>query len=78
MRYVELGNTGYRVSRLGFGSMRLPMVRVGDKEYVDAESATAVLHRAFELGVNYVDLGFIYCAEESEFVVGQALPNGPA
>jgi len=77
MRYVDLGETGYRVSRLGFGSMRLPMMRVGDKEYVDVESAMAVLHRAFELGVNYVDLGFIYCAEESEFVVGQALAQWP-
>ena len=35
MQYTPLGNTGYTVSRLGFGSMRLPMTTIGDKEYVD-------------------------------------------
>ena len=77
MQYVELGRTGYRVSRLGFGTMRLPMLTIGDKEYVDVERAIAVLHRAFELGVNYVDTGFLYCNEESEFVVGQAIQEWP-
>jgi predicted aldo/keto reductase-like oxidoreductase len=77
MQYTPLGNTGYRVSRLGFGSMRLPMVQIGDKEYVDIEQAIAVLHRAFELGVNYVDCGLMYCSEESEYVVGLALEQWP-
>ena len=31
MKYIELGNTGYTVSRLGFGSMRLPMAKIGGK-----------------------------------------------
>ena len=77
MQYTALGNTGYRVSRLGFGSMRLPMVQIGDKEYVDIEQAVAVLHRAFELGVNYVDSGLMYCNEESEVAVGLALEQWP-
>ncbi|MHB0856003.1 MAG: aldo/keto reductase [Anaerolineae bacterium] len=77
MQYVELGNTGYRASRLGFGSMRLPMVRFGDKEYVDAERAIEVLHQAFARGVNYVDTGLMYCNEESEFAVGSALATWP-
>ena len=73
MQYTPLGNTGYTVSRLGFGSMRLPMIDIGGKEYVDVERAIAVIHRALELGVNYIDTGFQYCAEESELVVGTAL-----
>ncbi len=77
MQYVDLGKTGYHVSRLGFGAMRLPMLHIGDKEYVDVERAVATLHRAFELGVNYVDLGFIYCSEESELVVAEALAQWP-
>jgi len=35
MQYTLLGNTGYRVSRLGFGSMRLPMIDIGGTQYVD-------------------------------------------
>jgi uncharacterized protein len=77
MQYVQLGNTGYRVSRLGFGPMRLPTLTIGDKEYVDVERAVATLHRAWELGVNYVDGGFGYCNEESELVVGYALEQWP-
>ena len=77
MQYVELGNTGYTVSRLGFGAMRLPMVSIGAKEYVDVDKAIAVIHRALELGVNYVDTGFLYCSEESELVVGDALSQWP-
>jgi len=77
MQYVQLGNTGYRVSRLGFGSMRLPTIDIGGKAYVDTDRAIAVLHRAFELGVNYVDSAFPYCESESEFVVGSALEQWP-
>ncbi len=77
MQYVQLGNTEYRVSRLGFGPMRLPMITIGAKEYVDVERAIPMLHRAFELGVNYVDGGFMYCNEESELTVGAAVASWP-
>ncbi len=77
MQYTQLGNTEYRVSRLGFGAMRLPMVEIGGQQYVDAQKAIQVLHRAFELGVNYVDTGFMYCQQESEFVVGDAIEQWP-
>ncbi len=33
MEMRELGSTGIFVSRLGFGSMRLPMVNIGGQEY---------------------------------------------
>jgi uncharacterized protein len=77
MQYTQLGNTEYQVSRLGFGAMRLPMVEIGGQQYVDAQKAIQVLHRAFELGVNYVDTGFMYCQQESEFVVGDAIEQWP-
>ena len=77
MQHTQLGNTGYTVSQLGFGSMRLPMIGIGDKEYVDVDRAVAVIHRALELGVNYIDTGFMYCNEESELVVGTALDTWP-
>ena len=34
MQYRTLGNTGLRVSQLGFGAMRLPMRAEGDKQVV--------------------------------------------
>ena len=77
MKTIALGKTGYEVSRLGFGSMRLPMLEIGEKSYVDVERAIAVIHRALALGVNYVDTGFLYNNEESELVVGTALEQWP-
>lgn len=73
MEYRELGTTGLRTPRLGFGAMRLPMTNIGDVEYVDLDRAVEVLLTAFRNGVNYVDLGFQYCNNESEFIVGRAL-----
>lgn len=73
MLYREFGNTGVKVSALGFGAMRLPMVEINGKKYVDEEKAIPVIHRAFELGVNYVDTAPYYCESQSEVTVGKAL-----
>lgn len=70
MQYRVLGKTGIKVSALGFGAMRLPTLP--DKK-VDRAEAVRVIHRAFELGVNYIDTAYGYHGGESEEVVGQAL-----
>ena len=69
MQYRDFGNTGFRISALGFGAMRLPE-RDG---HVEQDRAIEMLHRAFELGVNYVDTAYFYSHYESEIVVGKAL-----
>ena len=73
MQYTPFGNTGLRISRLGFGCMRLPMRPVGDNSVVDEDQAIAMIHRAFELGVNYIDTAYFYCGGLSEIAVGKAL-----
>ena len=62
MQYRDFGNTGIKLSALGFGAMRLPR---------DEEMAVAVMRRAFELGVNYLDTALVY--GESERICGKAL-----
>lgn len=73
MQYKEFGKTGLSISRLGFGAMRLPMVEDADGQHVDYDKAIAVIHRAFELGVNYIDTAYGYCNGTSEIAVGRAL-----
>ncbi len=73
MIYRELGKTGYKVSQLGFGAMRLPMTEVNGVQVVDRELAIPMIHRAFEAGVNYIDTAVGYCNEDSQRVVGEAL-----
>ena len=73
MLYRALGRTGYHVSQLGFGAMRLPMVGQGDEARVDRELAIPMIHAAFEAGVNYIDSAVGYCHGDSQRVVGEAL-----
>ncbi|MCX7920208.1 MAG: aldo/keto reductase [bacterium] len=70
MQYREFGNMGIRLSRLGFGAMRLPMK---NSEQVDEEESIRIIHRAFELGVNYIDTAYMYNRGQSEIVVGKAV-----
>ena len=65
MNYRQLGNTGLKVSQLGFGAMRLPMVGEKPDQRVDREKAIPMIHRAFEAGVNYIDTAVGYCNQDS-------------
>jgi len=73
MFYRELGRTGLKVSQLGFGAMRLPMVGEGPEARVNRELAIPMIHRAFEGGVNYIDSAIGYCNSDSQCAVGDAL-----
>lgn len=73
MEYREFGNTGIKISRLGFGAMRLPYTEINGKSTVDEELSIQMIHRAFNLGVNYIDTAYMYCDSISERVVGKAL-----
>ena len=73
MIYREFGKTGLKLSALGFGSMRLPMVDIGGEEFVDLDKAVDCIRYGLDQGINYIDSGFLYCALESEIAVGRAL-----
>jgi len=68
VQYTILGRTGLKVSRLGFGCMRLPMK---DRSGVDRELAVPMLRRACELGINLFDTAVGYCAGDSQRVLGE-------
>jgi predicted aldo/keto reductase-like oxidoreductase len=80
MNYRALGRTGINVSALGFGCMRLPTLGAPDK--IDVPAASALLHTAIDMGVNYVDTAWFYHAPkfgqagQSEPFVGGALSGG--
>ena len=73
MEYTTFGKTGYKVSKLGFGAMRLPVVEVSGKKDIDYDKAVPMMQRAFDLGVNYIDTAPYYCENVSEIAVGKAL-----
>jgi len=69
MQYTEYGSTGKKVSRLGFGLMRLPMV----DNHVDMDVSIAMIRRAIELGVNYLDSAEGYGNSESQIAFGKGI-----
>ncbi|HZZ83220.1 MAG TPA: aldo/keto reductase [Anaeromyxobacteraceae bacterium] len=64
-----------RISSLGFGAMRLPIVG-GDPARIDEEAATGMVHAAIDAGVNYLDTAWVYHAGQSEPFLGRALSGG--
>ena len=65
---------GKQLSRLGFGTMRLPVN--SDKRIDEAQVAEMVAY-AMEHGVNYFDTAYPYHGGDSERVIGRVLRNYP-
>jgi uncharacterized protein len=73
VQYRRFGNTGVEISALGFGAMRLPRRTEDGKHIFDEQEGIRIIHRAFKLGVNYIDTAPHYCDGQSETIVGKAL-----
>lgn len=77
MQYRPFGNTGIQISALGFGAMRLPKRMADDgKEVFDHDAGAALIRKAIDAGVNYLDTAPYYCDAESELIIGKALKDG--
>jgi predicted aldo/keto reductase-like oxidoreductase len=66
MEYRTYGQTGMKLSVLGFGAMRF-------EEPINVERSVRAVLKAFEHGVNYFDTAPGYCQDMSEIIIGQAV-----
>ena len=76
MKYNKLGATGLFVSELCLGTMTFGAS--GHFEFmgkVEQDGADALLGRALEAGVNFIDTADAYSAGASEQITGQAIKN---
>lgn len=67
---------GLKLSGLGMGNMRLPVVD-GDDSKIDYAEAERIIDYAYEHGVNYFDTAYAYHNGSSELAVRQALSKYP-
>ena len=67
---------GMKLSGLGFGAMRLPVIG-GDDRTIAEEAALAMVDQAMANGINYYDTAWGYHGGNSETVLGKALARYP-
>ncbi|MCL3777627.1 MULTISPECIES: aldo/keto reductase [unclassified Actinomyces] len=76
MQYTTLGTTGIRIPRLCVGGMSFGEPFPDFHQWVIDQPATqAVIARALELGVNFIDTANVYAHGTSEQFIGQSLRN---
>ena len=76
MKYVNLGRTGLKVSRLCLGCMTFGVPERGDHPWTLPEEASRpILRRALDLGINFFDTANAYSDGTSEEIVGRALKD---
>jgi aryl-alcohol dehydrogenase-like predicted oxidoreductase len=76
MRYINLGNTGAKVSELCLGCMSFGVPDRGDHPWtLPEEDSRKVIRQAVDLGINFFDTANTYSDGTSEEIVGRALKD---
>lgn len=70
MKYRKLGNTALNVSEISVGCSGF----WGNKRFSE-KKAHAIIHQAFDKGINFFDTGHNYCHYHAEPRLGRALKN---
>lgn len=70
MRYRTLGKTGFSVSEIGYGTWG-----IGKSGWIgaDDQESLAALHKAIDLGLNFIDTALVYGNGHSEELIGQVV-----
>jgi predicted aldo/keto reductase-like oxidoreductase len=78
MIYRENPKNGDKVSLIGFGCMRWPMIKdASGKDVIDQEAVNEMVDYALEHGINYFDTSPAYLQGQSEKAAGIALSRHP-
>lgn len=74
MKYINLGNSGLKVSRICLGTMTFGSPS-WHKWVLEEKESRPFLERALELGINFFDTADVYSQGRCEEIVGKALKD---
>lgn len=69
MKYVKFGNSPLKVSAIGLGCMSMSGIYGGEND----KESIATIHRAIDLGVNFIDTSVSYGSGHNQELLGTAL-----
>ncbi len=76
MKYINLGNTGLKISELCLGCMTFGVPERGDHPWtLPEEQSRPLIRQAVEAGINYFDTANAYSDGTSEEILGRALKD---
>jgi aryl-alcohol dehydrogenase (NADP+) len=76
MEYINLGNTGLKVSSLTLGCMSFGVAQRGPHEWtLDEDASRDIIKQALDAGITTFDTANVYSAGSSEEIVGRALAD---
>lgn len=75
MKYRKFGTLNWRVSALGYGIMRMPLID-NEKGILDEEESVMMIREGIDRGINYIDTAYPYHNGQSEPLVAKALKTG--
>ena len=76
MKYINLGSTGTKVSKLCLGCMSFGIPERGDHPWtLPEEPSRKIIRQAVDLGINFFDTANAYSDGTSEEIVGRALKD---
>ena len=73
MEYRELGKSGIKISAVGLGTWQWGSREWGWGRTYGKQDVIDALHKATELGINFIDTAEIYGQGKSEKIVGEAI-----
>ena len=74
MRYITLGSTGLKVSRLCIGCMSFGGPDAAGFEWtLGYDDSKKIIDRAIDLGINFFDTADVYSGGRSEQIIGKAM-----
>ena len=73
MKYIKLGNSDLKVSRICLGCMGFGNAATGQHTWtINEEETREIIKHALNLGINFFDTAIVYQAGTSEQFLGRA------